>query len=104
MKFVIKVDITDPLTVKALEQTRKSRKMARLVTDALSHYLRTKDGQASIEIMSKGISSNPSPKREKSADKMETSISEAVMSENKAPETKESRKLNIDDFLSFKPD
>ncbi|WP_041533023.1 hypothetical protein [Pelobacter propionicus] len=92
MKFVIKVDITDPLTVKALEQTRKGRKMARLVTDALSHYLRTKDGQASIEIMSKGISPDPSPKREKSAAKKE------------APVTKENRKLNIDDFLSFTPD
>lgn len=54
MEYVLRIDVSDSLSVESLEKARKCRRMARLVTDALAHYVRTKEGRASIDILTMG--------------------------------------------------
>lgn len=93
MKFVIRVDITDALTVEALDKAIKSRKMARLVADALSHYVRTKEGKASVELLPKGSSNSDGSAGKKA---------KTVPSPKTKAKTEKSRTVvPINDFLSF---
>lgn len=93
MKYVIRVDITDSLTVEALDKAIKSRKMARLVADALSHYVRTKEGKASVELLPKA-SSNSDGSVGKSA-------KTAPTSKPKPKAEKSKTVVPINDFLNF---
>ena len=96
MKYVIRVDITDALTVEALDKAIKSRKMARLVADALSHYVRTKEGKASVELLPKASSNTDGPVG-KSAKAVSTSKSKTKVEKSKTV-------VPINDFLSFTKD
>ncbi len=106
MEYVIRVDVSDSLTVEALEKAKLSRKMARLVTDALSHYVRTKEGKASIELLSRN--SSPRPQRQqkprpakavKSAKRVGGSGKEASLTETLP--VAGAKTVKIDDFLNL---
>lgn len=92
MQYVIRVDITDSLTVEALDKAIKSRKMARLVADALSHYVRTKEGKASVELLPKGSSSDGTVGK---------SAKTAPISKPRPRPDKSKTVVPINDFLSF---
>lgn len=93
MKYVIRVDITDALTVEALDKAIKSRKMARLVADALSNYVRTKEGKASVELLPKANSTSDGPAGKKAK------TSPTPKSKPKAEKSK--TVVPINDFLNF---
>lgn len=51
MVFLAKINTTDAVTISFLETAMKHRKMAKLVTDAVTQYCRTPEGQKSLELI-----------------------------------------------------
>lgn len=94
MEYVLRIDVSDALSVESLEKARKCRRMARLVTDALAHYVRTKEGRASIDLLTKGsVRSGASRAR---AGAKQVPPSKTIASKQPVPET-----VTIGDFLKI---
>lgn len=92
MEYVLRIDVSDALSVESLEKARKYRRMARLVTDALAHYVRTKEGKASIELLTKGSARSASTNSRAGAKRLPPSNKESP--KHPIPET-----VTIGDFL-----
>lgn len=94
MEYVLRIDVSDSLSVESLEKARKCRRMARLVTDALAHYVRTKEGKASIDILTRGSCRSGTPKAKVCAKKGPPAIIPR-------PEQAKAETVTICDFLKI---
>ena len=91
MQYRIKTTIFDPLSIKALDSLIASRKMSRFISEAVAYYVRTKDGKALLEVLSKD---RPAEKKQV----ITTRTSRRV--EDKQPP--QPQRVDIGGFLSLK--